>query len=241
MFDRNRHAREADTVAPAARRTAFAVATLALGMAAAHAQEAEPRAYSNTPVGVNFLIAGHVYAQGKMAFDPDLAIADATFHSNTALLAYVRSFALGGQSAKFDVIVPSSAFSAEALVNGQPLERAMSGPGDPRFRLSVNLFGAPALSAKEFSRYRQDTVIGVSVQVSAPLGNYDDTKLLNLGNTGGRSGRSSGCPGRSVSGRSRWRRASPSSRQHRFYRRQHLCTGAGLHAADPSALHVPER
>lgn len=182
MFDRNRHAKEAATVAAVARRTAFAIAALSLAMAAAQAQEAEPRAYSNTPVGVNFLIAGDVYAQGKMAFDPDLSIADATFHSNTALLAYVRSFALAGQSAKFDVVVPSSAFSAQALVNGQPLERAMSGPGDPRFRLSVNLFGAPALSAKEFANYRQDIIVGVSLQVSAPLGNYDNTKLLNLGN-----------------------------------------------------------
>jgi hypothetical protein len=155
---------------------------LALGCGNAEAQEAEPRSYSNTPVGLNFLIAGHVYAQGKMAFDPDLSIADATFRSNTELLAYVRSFDLAGQSAKFDMIVPSTSFRAEAFVDGQPHERAMSGPGDPRFRLSVNLFGAPALSAKEFASYRQDTILGVSLQVSAPLGTYDNTKLLNLGN-----------------------------------------------------------
>src|SRR4051812_34598989 len=155
---------------------------MALVSAQARAQEAEPRSYSNTPVGLNFLIAGHLYAQGKMAFDPDLSIADATFHSNTELLAYVRSFDLAGQSAKFDMIVPSTSFRAEALVDGQPHERAMTGPGDPRFRLSVNLFGAPALSAKDFAGYRQDTIVGVSLQVAAPLGNYDNTKLLNLGN-----------------------------------------------------------
>jgi hypothetical protein len=165
-----------------ARCKALAVLGLAMGVAEARAQEAEPRAYSNTPIGLNFLIAGHVYAQGKMAFDPDLSIADANFHSNTELLAYVRSFDFAGQSAKFDVILPSSAFSAQALVDGQPHERAMSGPGDPRFRLSLNLFGAPALTAKEFAGFRQDTIVGVSLQVSAPLGNYDNTKLLNLGN-----------------------------------------------------------
>jgi hypothetical protein len=145
------------------------------------AQEAEPRAFSNTPIGLNFLIGGYLYAEGKMAFNPDLAIADANFNSNTALLAYVRSFELGGQSAKFDVIVPTSSFSAQGIVNGQPAERQMSGFGDPRFRVSVNLFGAPALSAKEFASYQQDLIVGVSMQVSAPLGQYDDTKLLNLG------------------------------------------------------------
>jgi hypothetical protein len=150
-------------------------------VADAKAQDAEPRAYSNTPIGLNFLISGYTYSQGKLAFDPDTAIADAKFHSNTGVLAYVRSFAVGGQSAKFDVILPASSFAAHGLLNGQPREREMSGVGDPRFRVSVNLFGAPALSTKDFASYRQDLIVGVSLQVSAPLGQYDDTKLLNLG------------------------------------------------------------
>ena len=153
----------------------------ALMVANANAQEAEPRSYSNAPIGLNFLISGYVYSQGKIAFDPNAAIADATFHSDTGVLAYVRSFDLAGQSAKFDVIVPASSFAAHGLVNGEPREREMSGLGDPRFRVSVNLFGAPALSAKEFASYRQDLIVGVSLQVSAPLGQYDNTKLLNLG------------------------------------------------------------
>jgi hypothetical protein len=97
------------------------------------------------------------------------------------VLAYVRSFELGGQSAKLDVIVPASSFAAHGLVNGEPREREMVGLGDPRFRISVNLFGAPALSAKQFASYRQDLIVGVSMQVSAPVGQYDNTKLLNLG------------------------------------------------------------
>ena len=49
----------------------------------ANAQEAEPRSYSNTPVGLNFLIAGYLYTQGKIAFDPELSVADAKFHSHS--------------------------------------------------------------------------------------------------------------------------------------------------------------
>ena len=129
---------------------AVGLIVLALGIAETKAQDAEPRSYSNTPVGLNFLIAGYLYSEGKIAFDPTLSIADAKFHSNTGLLAYVRSFDFAGQSAKFDVIVPTSSFAALGSVNGQARERAMSGLGDPRFRVSVNLFGAPALSAKDF-------------------------------------------------------------------------------------------
>jgi hypothetical protein len=161
---------------------ALGAMALVLGVANSTAQEAEPRAYSNTPVGLNFLIAGYLYSEGKLAFDPNLSIADAKFHANTGLVAYVRSFDFAGKSAKFDVIVPASSFAAHGVVNGMPRDREMSGLGDPRFRVSVNLLGAPALSAKDFASYRQDLIVGVSLQVSAPLGQYDNTKLLNLGN-----------------------------------------------------------
>ena len=159
-----------------------ALGIIALMVATAKAQDAEPRSYTNTPVGLNFLIAGYVYSQGKIAFDPQLSIADAQFHTHTEALAYVRSLDVGGKSAKFDVILPYSSFSAHALVDGQPKARSMSGFGDPRFRFSINLFGAPALSVRDFANYQQDLIVGVSLQVSAPLGQYDNSKLLNLGN-----------------------------------------------------------
>jgi hypothetical protein len=57
----------------------------------------------------------------------------------------------------------------------------VSGLSDPKFRLSVNFFGAPALSLKEFASFQQDLIIGASLQVSAPVGQYDETRLINLG------------------------------------------------------------
>jgi len=35
---------------------------------------------------------------------------------------------------------------------------------------------------QEFSSYQQDLIVGASVQVSAPLGQYDKERLINLGN-----------------------------------------------------------
>jgi hypothetical protein len=161
---------------------AFGIIATVLTVANAKAQDAEPRSYTNTPVGLNFLIAGYLYSEGKIAFDPSSSITDAEFRSQTGVLAYVRSLDVWGKSAKFDVILPYSSFSAHGVVDGQPRTREMSGLGDPRFRFSINLFGAPALSVKEFANYKQDLIIGVSLQVSAPLGQYDNSKLLNLGN-----------------------------------------------------------
>jgi hypothetical protein len=155
-------------------------ATIAAAASAA-AQDAEPRLYSNTPIGLNFLIAGYIYSQGRLAFDPSLSISDAEYRAHTGAVAYVRSFELLGQSAKVDVIVPFNGFSAQGLVSGRPQERNITGLGDPRFRVSVNLFGAPALSLQEYATYRQDLIVGISLQVSAPLGQYDNARLLNLG------------------------------------------------------------
>jgi hypothetical protein len=42
---------------------------LTAGLSPAFAQDIEPRAYSNAPVGVNFLIAGYAYTEGGLAFD----------------------------------------------------------------------------------------------------------------------------------------------------------------------------
>ena len=69
----------------------------------------------------------------------------------------------------------------EGLYLGEPAEVDRFGLGDPRLRLAMNLYGAPAMTPKEFASYRQRTIVGVSVTVAPPLGQYDSTKLINLG------------------------------------------------------------
>ena len=146
------------------------------------AGEIEPRAYVNTPVGINFLLAGYAYSDGGLSTEGSSPIKGAQLKMNTGILAYARTLDVWGKSGKFDVILPYSHLSGTATVDGQPQERNVSGLNDPRFRLSVNFYGAPALSLQEFAHYQQDLIIGASVQVSAPLGQYDKDKLVNLGN-----------------------------------------------------------
>ena len=145
------------------------------------AAELEPRAYVNTPVGLNFLIAGYTYSEGGLSTSASSPIKDAQLRIHTEFLAYARTLNVWGKSGKFDVILPYSQLSGSAAVDGQPRERQVSGLNDPRFRFSVNFYGAPALSMREFADYRQDTLIGASVQVSAPVGQYDAGKLVNIG------------------------------------------------------------
>jgi hypothetical protein len=158
-----------------------ALVACVLATTGTHAQDIEPRAYSNAPVGMNFAIAGYAYTRGGLAFDPATRLTDPHLETNSAVLAYARVLDLWGKSAKFDVIAPFTSLSGTALFNGQPVSRDVDGFIDPRFRLSVNLYGAPALGLKEFRDYRQDLIIGASLQVQVPLGQYDPTRLINLG------------------------------------------------------------
>lgn len=145
------------------------------------AGEVEPRAYVNTPIGVNFMLLGYAYSEGGLSTEGGSPITDAELDTHTVILAYAHSLEVMGKSAKVDVIVPYSDLSGSALFSGQPREREVDGLHDPRFRFSINLYGAPALSLQEFSHYQQDLIIGASLQVSPPLGQYNKNKLVNLG------------------------------------------------------------
>ena len=162
-------------------RAASLALVLACSVATAWAQEIEPRAYSNIPVGVNFLIAGYGHAEGGLATDPSLPLENADLTTDATLLAYVRALNVRGKSGKFDINIPYSWIDGTAEFMGQPRNRRVSGFGDLRMRFSLNLLGAPALSLAESASYVQDTIVGASVQVSAPVGQYDGDRVVNIG------------------------------------------------------------
>jgi hypothetical protein len=145
------------------------------------AQQLEPRTYTNTPVGMNFLIAGYGYATGSVVSDPSLPLENADIDNHELVLGYARSLDMWGMSGKVDMILPYAWSSGSAEFAGEFRERRVDGFGDPRLRLSVNFFGAPALSLKDFLTYKQDLLVGASLQVGLPMGQYDADRLLNIG------------------------------------------------------------
>jgi hypothetical protein len=147
---------------------------------AAQAQDIEPRKWSDTPVGVNFLIFGYAYTQGGIAFDPSLPINNPHLETNSGALGFARSLDLWGFSGKFNASAPYTWLSGSADYLGRPVQRTVNGFGNPEFELSVNLYGAPAMGMKDFASYKQDWIVGVAFKVSAPSGQYDDTRLVNI-------------------------------------------------------------
>lgn len=154
---------------------------LAAGAQDARAQDIEPRAYSNAPIGVNFLVAGYAYTRGGLAFDSALPITDPELTTSNAVAAYARVIAIAGQSARIEAIVPYAWLSGSAIYKCEPVERVVEGFTNAAFRLSVNLYGAPALSLKEFAGWEQDLIVGASLRVTVPWGQYDNTRVVNIG------------------------------------------------------------
>ena len=151
------------------------------GASGALAQSIEPRAYAPAPTGVSFLVAGYAHAQGGPSIDTSIPVRDAKLEVSGPILAYVRSLDLWGKAAKIDLILPYERLSGSAVYRDQPVQRTVEGFGDPLMRLSVILYGASAMGPVQFKSYRQDVIVGASLQVSAPWGRYDADKLLNIG------------------------------------------------------------
>jgi hypothetical protein len=147
----------------------------------AQAQQLEPRAYSPAPIGFNFLGLGALYTSGGVVTDPSLPIQNIQARVYMAVPFYGRTFGLFGRLANVTVSTPF----AEAKVHGDVFDVGRSiernGLLDPQVRFAVNLLGGPALTPQEFQQHKPEVTLGASLTVTAPFGQYDPSKLINLG------------------------------------------------------------
>lgn len=154
---------------------------LSLFSGCVNAQDLEPRAYANAPVGMNFLLLGYQYSEGALFFDPALPVTDAKSNIDMGLVAYIRSLDITGKSAKAGFVLPYAELQASGNLNGVFKSREDSGLADPLAFFSINLSGAPALGLNEFISYQQDVIVGMTFKLSMPFGDYEQDKLINIG------------------------------------------------------------
>jgi hypothetical protein len=146
------------------------------------AQDLEPHAYSASPVGLNFFVLGFGYSTGSVLFDPTLPVSNVKANLNIPAVGYGRTFGLLGRQALVTAGLPYVWGDISGDVAEQRESVRRSGLADVRVKLSVNLRGNPARSRAEFARLRKRSfIVGTSVTVSAPTGQYDPAKLINIG------------------------------------------------------------
>lgn len=147
------------------------------------AQELTPRAYWPAPDGTNALILSYQNTSGDIVTDPSLPITGVDSNINFAQVGWQRAFDLFDRSSSVQINLPYSWGLTEGTVNGEFRSRETTGIGDVRARLGINLRGAPSMDATAFQELRTNprTIIGASLLVQMPTGEYEPDKLINIG------------------------------------------------------------
>jgi hypothetical protein len=144
------------------------------------AQEMQPRAYTPAPVGITLFGIGYSHSAGGLLFDPSLPVEDARVVANLGSISVAQTLGVMGRSAQLLAIVPYVQADLTGLLAGNPAYRFRSGLADSVFRYAMNIYGAPAMHPPEFVRRNLKTIVGASLTVSAPTGQYDPNLLINI-------------------------------------------------------------
>jgi hypothetical protein len=145
------------------------------------AQDLAPRAYVITPVNSNAVILTWSWYDGGVNFNGTIPVTGATGTFSIPIFSLYHSFSFFGRSANVTASLPYGVGTFEGNVAGEQRSLYRSGLVDFTARLSVNLLGGPAMKAQEFIKWRQKTILGASLKVIAPTGQYDSTRLINWG------------------------------------------------------------
>ena len=86
------------------------------------------------------------------------------------------------RSANLTATLPYADGTFKGEVQGNQQQIYRSGLADSVFRFSVNLLGGPAMSPKDFVKWKRKRILGASIQMVAPTGQYYSSHLINPGN-----------------------------------------------------------
>jgi len=144
-------------------------------------QDLDPRAYARIPVNVTVAVAGFSYSNGGIVTDATLPLKDLQAKIGSTSLAVVHSFSLFGKTAQASVALPYAWGDASASIAGTRQSTTRSGFGDMRLKISCLLAGAPAATIGELAKVPRKTILGTSLSVVTPTGQYFPEKLINIG------------------------------------------------------------
>jgi hypothetical protein len=149
----------------------------------AAAQELTPRIYWPSPEGTRVLVAGYSYTSGDILFDRSIPLSDVDSQLNVGILAYLQTINLWGRSGNFLLELPYVWGRTEGFIQDIPARSDFSDFGDIRVTGTINLLGAPSMTVEDFLDFRAKprSIIGASIKLVIPTGDYDSDKLINIG------------------------------------------------------------
>jgi hypothetical protein len=144
------------------------------------AQEITPRALAPAPVKMHILALSYAYSYGNYLFDASLPIEGVDSKAHSLVLGYSTTLRFFGRGAKLDFVLPMATANWTGLVNGEPASATRTGFGDPMLGITINILGNRALFGRPFFQSRERFVLGAGLAAYLPVGQYDETKLVNL-------------------------------------------------------------
>lgn len=145
------------------------------------AQDLAPRAYVITPVSSNAATFTYSFYDGGVNFNGVVPVTNATGTFSVPVFSLYHSFSFFGRSANILGALPYGVGYFQGELNEQHRQIYRSRLMDFALRVSVNLKGGPAMEPAAFAKWKQKVLLGVSLKIIAPTGQYDPTKLINWG------------------------------------------------------------
>jgi hypothetical protein len=129
------------------------------------------------------LVLGYQRSQGDIVVDQSLPVTGVDSQIDYLQLSYQKSVDVLGRSAAFQISQSFADGTTTGFVSGLPAERRTVGAQDTVGRFAINLMGAPALDPQGMAGLRAAPrpILGASLTVAAPTGQYDEDRVINLG------------------------------------------------------------
>ena len=116
--------------------------------------------------------------------DPShLVTAGGSFDATMALGGYAQTFTLMDRAAMAAIILPMGRLSGEARSrSGASINQSSNGFGDPMLEFNINVIGPKAQkNIPDALRYEPGFSLDLLADLALPIGQYDSTQALNLG------------------------------------------------------------
>ena len=158
------------------------------------------RAYWKARDGTHIVSGQYLFldmvATDTQTFDPaHFIFPNSKAEANLFMASYAYHFTLfdrpsivalnllgGSADVNVDTNFVPSQFLPSGVAPGASFSQSATGFGDPTVQLDVNLFGTPPLiSTVDLLNYEPTWTIDAAVMLAAPIGQYDDDRLINMG------------------------------------------------------------
>jgi hypothetical protein len=116
-------------------------------------------------------------------FDPAHIVAPGSnVDATVAIAGYARTFSMFDRAAMAAILLPMGRVSGEVTVAGRSYNQSASGFGDPMLEFNINVIGPPAQkNIPDAMRYEPGFSVDLLADVALPIGEYDSSQPLNLG------------------------------------------------------------